>query len=210
MSSFGAAVVDGTNEFIDRQRGVAGECRVTLAMFDAQDPLDLIVEGIRLENVKPLQQSQYELCSGTPLYDAIGYLIELADRRVDTNRRQRRPPELHTVMIYSDGLENASTVYDRARIFAMLTERQREGWMFVFMGANQDSYEVGRSLGANQRAVRSIETTPDGFREASRSASGALRERRVVTPDASDQGRDDSVHGAREAKSALLRPSPRR
>ncbi len=200
MSSFGDAVVEGTNEFIEGQRSEPGDCRVTLATFDSEEPLHLIVEGIRLQNLRPLIRSQFRPRAATPLYDAIGGVIELADRREEYCRRHGRPAEQQTVLIYSDGLENASRRYDRAAIFKAITERQQRGWVFVFMGANQDSYETGLGLGIDRRGIQNFAPSDEGFRVASRSASRAMLARRRLSGDASEEERGDFFRGTREAE----------
>lgn len=205
MASFGAAVVEGTNEFIEGQRSEPGDCRVTLATFDSEEPLHLIVEGIRLQNLRPLNRSQFQPRAATPLYDAVGAVIELADRREAWCRRNGRPAEQQTVLIYSDGLENASQRYDRSAIFKQISERQQQGWVFVFMGANQDSYETGLGLGIDRRGIQNFSPSDEGFRAASRSASRAMLARRRLASDAPDEVRRDFFQGTREAEEDMKR-----
>ena len=208
MASFGDAVVEGTNEFIEGQRNEPGHCRVTLATFDSQAPLDLIVEGIRLQNLRPLRRSQFQPRAMTPLYDAIGGVIKLADRREAWCRRRQRSPEQQTVMIYSDGLENASQRYDRRQIFKLITDRQQLGWVFVFMGANQDSYGTGLALGIDRRGIQNFDASDEGFRAASRSASRAMLARRRLASDAPKEQRSDFFRGTREAEDEMKRKRP--
>lgn len=205
MASFGAAVVEGTNEFIEGQRSEPGDCRVTLATFDSQEPLHLIVEGIRLQNLRPLSRSQFQPRAATPLYDAVGAVIELADRREAWCRSHGRPAEQQTVLIYSDGLENASRRYDRSAIFKQISERQQQGWVFVFMGANQDSYETGLGMGIDRRGIQNFDASDAGFRAASRSASRAMLDRRRLASDAPQEERSDFFRGTREAEEDMKR-----
>ena len=54
---------------------------LTLAQFDSQDPYEVVIDGARLEAVRPLRHDQYEPRGGTPLFDAMGSLIDAAGVR---------------------------------------------------------------------------------------------------------------------------------
>lgn len=204
MSPIRQAVVDGTNEFLREQSAEPGPCRVTLAQFDSRHPFELMVEGIHMEKMRPLGSADYSPRGGTPLYDAIGSMIELADRRIEWCQRHSRPDEQHTVMIFTNGLENASRQYDRQQIFNLITDRQQAGWVFVFLGAlgaNQDSYATGRALGIDQRSSQNFDPTEDGVRAATRSVSRALSQRRRLRRDAPDEERADLLLVPRRPRS---------
>lgn len=209
MSPIRQAVVDGTNEFLREQSAEPGPCRVTLAQFDSGHPFELMVEGIHMEKMRPLGSADYSPRGATPLYDAIGSMIELADRRIEWCQRHSRPDEQHTVMIFTDGLENASRQYDRRQIFNLITDRQQAGWVFVFLGVNQDSYATGQALGIDQRGIQNFDPTEDGMRAATRSVSRALSQRRRLRRDAPDEERADFFRGVREAEREM-RPKRRR
>ena len=50
------------------------------------------------------------------------------------------------VAVFTDGLENASRQWTRAELFDAITARKKDGWTFVLMGANQDSYAEADGL----------------------------------------------------------------
>ena len=50
------------------------------------------------------------------------------------------------VTILTDGLENASKEYDQKAIKSLVEELKSKGWVFAFMGANQNVEEVAFSL----------------------------------------------------------------
>lgn len=162
------AVVSGTNNLLAEQRGGRDECRISIAQFDDQDPFELIVDDEVIDDVKPLTGSEYQPRGLTPLYDAIAALIKHADKRIKKRREAGLEEEDQLVVIFTDGLENASTDYDRQRTFEKLRERQERGWTFAFLGANQDAYAEGGKIGVARGSTANFRATPEGVGSASR------------------------------------------
>ena len=203
MSGLEEAVVAGTNEFLSTQRDGPGRCRLTLAQFDSQDPFAVFVNAKKIGNVSELTAHDYQPRGTTPLYDAIGSLIEAADARRKSRKRRGKAEEDQVVVVYTDGLENASRRYDRAKIFERIQKRQAKGWAFVFLGANQDSYAIGQGLGIDPRGVQNWGATPEGARAAHTSVGRGLRRRRAMSRYAAKELRADFFDGLREAEEQL-------
>ncbi len=56
-------------------------------------------------------------------------------------------------VITTDGMENASRIYDYAKVKSMIEKRKDKGWEFLFLGANIDAVkEAGRIGIAADRA----------------------------------------------------------
>ncbi len=208
MSGLEAAVVKGANRLIAEQVAEPGTCRVTIVQFDSDEPFEVLVDDVSVHKVDPHALEQYEPRGLTPLYDAVARLIGCADRRVKQRSKAGKKPEDQTVVIVTDGYENASTDYSLADIHSLITKRREEGWAFAFMGANQDSYAEGARLGVDQRSVQNYEASEEGVGEAFASVSRAYGERRRtqartgLTPD-----NDDFFGGVREAEEGMRRRS---
>ncbi len=202
MSGWRQGVIDGTNEILDgqRQRDVPGTCRVTIAQFDSEEPLRIAVDARRVERVRSTRWDDFEPRGLTPLYDAIAALIARVDQRIADRERRRRPAEEQLVVIMTDGLENASVDFTQAQVFDLITQRRDQGWTFVFMGANQDSYAVGGSLGVAQGNIKNWEASDEGAREAQRSVSRAYAGRRRMSAASRAASRDQFFVGADEAE----------
>jgi hypothetical protein len=84
---------------------------------------------------------------GTALLDAIGKTV------VQFEHLQKTFPDNVKgviVAIITDGGENASREYNKNQIHEMTTRMEKEyNWKFVYMGANQDSFTVARTMGIN-------------------------------------------------------------
>lgn len=140
-------IVGGFNEFLRRQRETEGEARVTLVQFDSQDPFEVLIDGVDLAEVRDLDPAVYEPRASTPLYDAVGRMIGRVDGEIARRSDLGLSAEDQVVLIVTDGLENASTEFDRAKVFQMVSERRERGWVFVFLGADQDAYAEGHKVG---------------------------------------------------------------
>jgi len=170
MSDVRDAVVDGLNDFVAEQKRVAGRCRFTLVQFDGEDPFDVVYDAQPIEDVPELAREQYRPRGMTPLLDAMGELITAADRRLEA----RREVEDQVVAVFTDGLENASRTWTRGRLLQMVEERIQRGWVFTYLGANQDSFLEAGKLGLSRENVRDFVADEPGMRGAMRAVSDAV------------------------------------
>jgi len=156
------ATISGFNEFLDSQRDKAlGECRVTLVKFNG-DRIKTVYTDRHIDDVKPLTRNDYSPANVTPLYDAIGQAIRDTEEKyrasVDvlkalTGSDGGSATPMVIMLVMTDGLENTSKKYDRKAIFDMISEKKNEGWVFAFMGADQDSWAAAQPLGFDQGCV---------------------------------------------------------
>jgi len=134
-------VIGGFNHFLREQQARPGVCRMTLVQFDSQAPFEIVADAADVRDVPPLDAARYEPRAGTPLLDALGALLEHAERRA------RGRDEDAIIVVFTDGEENASECWKREALFERIEGLKARGWAFVFLGANQDSYAEGGGLG---------------------------------------------------------------
>src|SRR5215471_18484812 len=81
-------------------------------------------------------------------------------------------------VIVTDGLENSSREVNPQALAALIAQHERDGWTFIYMGANQDAWAVGEHAGfsgtSSGQAV-SFRATPAGTRAAMGSVAGDAR-----------------------------------
>ncbi|KAL1525198.1 hypothetical protein AB1Y20_020068 [Prymnesium parvum] len=161
MRSLSTSVVKGFNSYVARQQQQPGAMRLTLAQFDDRQPFQLIHDGQDIRKVRPLTPADFEPRGRTPLYDALAELIAHVDRHATKGSEV-------VVVIFSDGMENASRRHTRDTIFKMIEERRQggDGWTFVFLGANQDSYATGQSLSIAAGATLNYKADEKGVQAA--------------------------------------------
>src|SRR5262249_34913646 len=147
MESIKSSVITGFSQFVEEQASVVAS--LTLVQFDGHDRHETVIDGVPMSAVKPLRSDQFMPRGNTPLYDAIGQLLERVDRHIANGGHDAD----QLVVIFTDGLENASQRWTHRQVFDLINERRTRGWTFAFMGANQDSYETGASLSIPRRSA---------------------------------------------------------
>jgi hypothetical protein len=98
----------------------------------------------------------------TALLDAVGETIDRVGRQLAEMDASERP-RLVTVTIVTDGLENASRKYTKAKVAEMIRHQSDVyNWQFFYIGANQDAYQVARDLGINEDTTSNAHQTKIG------------------------------------------------
>ena len=133
-------VIDGANNFIQKQQQIEGEALITLALFS--DTYELLLDGADLATVEPnfLTAKKYNCGGMTSLYDAIGRTLS-AVRVRHANTMPDHLPENVVVLIQTDGGENSSQEYNRSSAMKLVEEQTAEqNWEFVYLGAASDAF----------------------------------------------------------------------
>jgi len=147
MASVQEDTIGGFNTFVDAQKAAPGKCLITLVQFDDVQPNEVVMEGVDVQQAKPLTKETYIPRGGTPLLDAIGRTIVNTGVRLSKMAEADRPGKV-VFVILTDGQENSSKEYTNAKIKEMIQHQHNAyQWQFVFLGANQDAIAAGGNLG---------------------------------------------------------------
>lgn len=163
------AVVGGINEFVAKLASDQNGTKVlaTLGMFDlhGNDPVVRVkFEDIPVAEVDTLGAGDYAPRGATPLNDAVVRTIRSMDKRVKKGHRAM-------LVILTDGLENASETSSRD-VRKLIHAREKRGWEFIYLGANQDAWAESQRIGIADRGKQfNFAASPAGTRSALR-ASG--------------------------------------
>src|SRR5262245_59865681 len=114
-------VIGGFNQFLREQQALPGACRMTLVQFDSQHPFEVLSDAVDVNAVGLLDAQRYRPRGGTPLLDALGQLLDHAERRA------RGRDEDAVVVVFSDGQENASHAWTRAALFERIEGLKAKG-----------------------------------------------------------------------------------
>lgn len=159
------ATISGFNEFKNDQKREEGEAFFTLTLFDTQ--CEPICRAVPVREVPDLTHATYRPGGMTALYDAIGLTMRMTDDFYAANH-----PDQVLFVIMTDGEENASREFRRDGISQMICDRQKlAGYEFIYLGANQDSYAVGRGIGLREGRMLDFSASPEAARTTLRRAS---------------------------------------
>jgi Mg-chelatase subunit ChlD len=172
MESIAQFVVQGFDAFIAEQRKEEGEATMTLVQFDDRDVHDVLVDAEPLDRVRSIA-GRFAPRGMTPLYDAIGLLLDRAEAHL---KRSDAEPADQLVVIMTDGMENASHEWTPSAIFKRIAQLQKAGWTFVFLGANQDSYAVGSTMGLAAGNTTNYASSREGVMAVHSGLNRAVRE----------------------------------
>lgn len=152
MSGLESDTIGGFNSLLKRQKEAPGTANVTTVLFD--DQYEVLHDRIPVSGVSPMTGKQYYVRGCTALLDAVGKAVSKAENVLKNTAEPERPGKV-IVVITTDGLENASREYSRARVSRMITRCRKAGWEFLFLGANMDAVSEAGTLGiAPDRAVK--------------------------------------------------------
>lgn len=93
---------------------------------------------------KKLEWTDYHPNECTPLFDAMGKSINELKRIVNEK-------DVVLVTIITDGYENASRLYNGSDIKRLVNELKKKGWVFAYIGTNQDVDAVADEIGVRSR-----------------------------------------------------------
>ena len=143
MQSIKPAAINGMNETVQSIRAAQKkhedqEHVVTLVSFNS-NAVKTIYDCVPAAEVKELTDNDYIPGCCTPLYDAMGHAINALRPKVGSEDKV-------LVTVITDGEENSSTEYNGKAIKALVEELKGKGWVFAYIGANQDAEKVAAAI----------------------------------------------------------------
>jgi hypothetical protein len=150
--------IGGYNSFISDQAVFGGT--VTLVQFDHEYSVTYNQKPIG--EVVPLNRTTYQPRGSTALLDAIGRTI-----------KAWTSPDAPTIIVLTDGVENSSQHYTKGHIKDLIESKTKDGWTFVYLGANQDAFSEAGSIGIGPTCTMNFDgaNTPDAFTRLSAAMS---------------------------------------
>ena len=160
MQSCKESTISGFNEFLDTQakdekdNGI--KTYVSLYIFDGQS-VKCSYACKHISKVDKLTTQSYDPSGTTNLYDAIGGVILNLNKDLESKKKKERDSII--VSILTDGQENCSQSFSQKDIKYMIEKAEAKNWGFIFLGANIDSFSVGKNLGFTQDNIMQYNTT---------------------------------------------------
>jgi len=149
--------IGGFNSFLREQQTLGG----TLSLIQFDHEYQVTYASKPIGDVEPLTANTFQPRGSTALLDAIGRTIKEATAATPS------------VVILTDGQENASREYTKAHIKDLIEQKTKDGWTFAYLGANQDAFEEASSMGIAPGCTMNydVRNTPVAFRALSAAMS---------------------------------------
>lgn len=158
MSSIRNEAIAGVNETVGTIRAAAKATDtrqyVTITTFCGCSTKDFCTNMLA-DNVPAMTPSDYQPCCMTPLYDALGSSLMAMRRHL-----KGRTDVAVSVTVITDGYENASHHWSGPDISALIKLLTADGWLFAYIGANQDVMAVASALSIKNSLA--FESTAEG------------------------------------------------
>ena len=183
MESIRQDTIGGFNAFLSEQQAQPSPATLTLVQFDSQDPYEVLQSFTPIGMVPPLTPATFVPRASTPLLDAIGRGINDLAARLDALTVDQRPAKVVFVIV-TDGQENASREFTGEKVRAMLSERRKAGWQFVFLSADETAIRDGGCVGVHADYSMAVEKGARGVQRMWKAVSArSVALRRDAQPD---------------------------
>lgn len=161
MMSIKKEAIDSVNETVQTIRAAEKknedqEHFVSLVTFN--DNVKTVYDCTPAAEVKELTARTYRPDCCTALYDAMGMSLNALRTKVNVNDRV-------LVTVVTDGCENSSHEFTGKAVKALVDELKSLGWVFAYVGANQDVEQVAASISITNTMV--FHTTSEGTMQMS-------------------------------------------
>jgi uncharacterized protein YegL len=141
--------VDGVNETIQTIKNASKANPDQKQMFSfitfsgrAMGELPIRVKTYleEITNVDEFPVTAYAPNGCTPLFDAMGIALTELEKKVTDD-------DIALVTVITDGYENASRMYSQKAIQNLVSRLDERGWVFTYIGANQDAMYESSKVG---------------------------------------------------------------
>lgn len=164
MMGVADAAISGFNEYVGDLRKSDDE-NTLLSLTKFESTTTVVHTMTPLSDVPDLCTHSYKPNGMTALYDAIGQTVRAIEGQVTKDDRV-------LCVIMTDGHENSSKEFNQQGIKSLIESKEKEGnWTFVYLGANQDAFAVGSTLGVQAGNTLNYQATRGGHRSAMKSVA---------------------------------------
>lgn len=140
MASNWAETLGSVNGYVETlaKDGGTKKTKITVAFFDDTEPFAVARTDVKAKDWTALTDADATPRGTTPLFDAVGSLANLIDKA---------DPKRASVVVVTDGVENASKEVSKEAAKARLDAMRKKGYDVVFLGADFDAFNQAGSLG---------------------------------------------------------------
>ena len=192
--------IGGFNTFLADQQQLPGRAEMTIALFD--DKYDVVNKCTPIKDVVPFDTTTFVPRGSTALLDAIGRTMNEVGAELATRDEADRPGKV-IVVVLTDGAENCSKEFNRAKILEMITHQQEAyKWEFIYLAAGQDAIDEGRMIGIKAANAINFNATAKGMDTSYQAISSSVGNYRK-------SGKVDNWAGAHNVNDLKIKSSSR-
>jgi len=144
MQNSQETTIEALNTYLDELKNQKISAFLTLSTFDSIS-IDIPISKVNINELKSIPNSVLNPRAATPLYDAIGLAIhDLENVKESTDKNK-------VLVIVTDGLENASREYTYQNISSLIQDKEKAGWLIIYLGADHDAMKQSSSLNFDKK-----------------------------------------------------------
>jgi uncharacterized protein YegL len=144
MAGMESDTIGGVNAVLEKNREAEGETLVSVVLFDHETKV--LRDRVPIQKVPKLTRDDYQVRGCTALLDAVGGSVQFIEKIQRYLPEEIRPAKTIFV-ITTDGYENASRKFSYETVKRVIEERTKDGWEFLFLGANIDAAAEADRIG---------------------------------------------------------------
>lgn len=143
-------VRNGYNQYIKKNIDLPGRAIVFTVIFDTE--INMIVEGLPVEDVPELTTTDFYPGGGTALNDAVAEAIVAVDAWIHKQPEDDQPDNV-VIEIQTDGEENSSQKYSSRdaeslkEFRELIAGKEAAGWIFTYVGTEGDAIGAAVEMG---------------------------------------------------------------
>lgn len=164
--------IESFNNFITEQKSQLGSELSTFTLVTFSSRAKIVLDKVALSDTPLLTADKYKPDGSTALFDAIRFVITRLEGQSNV-----------IIGIMTDGEENSSENPDLNSLHRLISSKTDLGWKFIFLGANQDSFKTGTSMGISMNSSFRADNVgvADAYRCLSREVTNCRNLNRVNT-----------------------------
>lgn len=177
MHSLTSDTIGGYNSMVDKQRKSGTDVSVTTVLFNNKETT--LYDRKPIADVPVLTEKEYSPQNMTALLDATGNTLSRMKSKKGINDKGNKV----IVVLITDGMENASKEYKRADVKKIISDLQeKQGWEFIFLGANIDAAVEAGSLGIRRDNAVKYKNTSKGVKANYEAVGTMMEEAAMAVP----------------------------
>lgn len=168
------------NSVIEEQKkpDKKGNVYVTTVMFNKES--EKIHERKDIKDIEKITKKEYCPSGSTALLDALGNTITELSKNESVKKNKVM------FVIITDGYENGSKEFKKDTVKKLVDEKTKEGWQFLFFGANIDSFKESSNFGITKENTKNFIASKKGIEETFaciRTAINQIRDDKTINLD---------------------------